>query len=39
MKTKSILSNHAVMLSAIFLIFAGYFFAVFRGNANLASNC
>lgn len=38
MKTKSILSNHAVMLPAIFLIFAGYFFAVFRENANLASN-
>lgn len=38
MKTKSILSNHAVMLPVIFLAFAGYFFAVSKGNGNLASN-
>ncbi|MGI6018464.1 MAG: hypothetical protein ACOX8M_06660 [Marvinbryantia sp.] len=38
MKTKSILSNHMVMLPAIFIAFAGYFLSMYRGNANLASN-
>lgn len=27
------------MLTVLFLTFAGYFFAVYRGNANHASNC
>lgn len=38
MKTKSILSNHMVMLPVLFLAFAGYFFSTYRGNGNLASN-
>lgn len=38
MKTKSILSNHMVMLPVLFLLFAGYFFAAYRGNTNLMSN-
>ena len=38
MKTKSILSNHMVMLPAIFITFAGYFLSMYRGNSNLA-NC
>lgn len=38
MKTKSILSNHMVMLPAIFITFAGYFLSMYRGNSNLASN-
>lgn len=38
MKTKSILSNHMVMLPILFLAFAGYFFSTYRGNGNLASN-
>lgn len=38
MKTKSILSNHMVMLTALFLAFVGYFLSVYRGNANLATN-
>lgn len=38
MKTKSVLSNHMVMLPVIFIAFAGYFLSLYRGNANLASN-
>ncbi|MDO4677958.1 MAG: hypothetical protein Q4B00_04935 [Eubacteriales bacterium] len=38
MKTKSILSNHMVMLPVIFIAFAGYFLSIYRGNTNLASN-
>ena len=39
MKTKSILSNHMVMLPAIFIAFVGYYLSMYRGNANLASHC
>ncbi|MEE0692938.1 MAG: hypothetical protein U0M33_08555 [Lachnospiraceae bacterium] len=39
MKIKSILSNHTVMLSILFFTFVGYFFAVYRENANQALNC
>lgn len=39
MKTKSILSNHIIMLPVIFIAFAGYFLSIYRGNTNLASNC
>ena len=38
MKTKSILSNHVVMLTALFLAFMGYFLSIYRGNTNIASN-
>ena len=38
MKTKSILSNHVVMLTALFLAFMGYFLSIYRGNTNSASN-
>ncbi len=38
MKTKTILSNHMVMLPALFLAFVGYFLAVYRENTNLASS-
>lgn len=38
MKTKSIFSNHMVMLPVIFSAFAGYFLSLYRGNTNLASN-
>ena len=38
MKTKSILSNHVVMLTALFLAFMGYFLSIYRGNMNNASN-
>ena len=34
MKTKSILSNHVVMLTALFLAFMGYFLSIYRGNMN-----
>ena len=38
MKTKSIFSNHIVMLAALFLFFIGYFVSIYRGNTNSASN-